>query len=120
MTTRNPKQKQPAASRVRYEASHPVVSARVSREQYEQLTELKNVHGVNLGDVNDYALDTVKPDLDGAYEDGFEDGYDEARREYEVKFRCGRCGELHVSITTDQGKEAAAQFMYEQGWYGSA
>lgn len=79
--------------------------------------ELKNVHEVIMGDVIDYALDTAKPDLDHAFNEGYEDGYNDAMRTYEVKFPCAKCGALHVSITSEQAKEEAARFMYQHGWH---
>ena len=50
-------------------------------------------------------------------EEAYELGYEEARRHYEVSYWCAKCGEDHLSITTDEEKSAAAEFMYQQGWH---
>jgi len=111
-------------SRLRYEETHPTVTVRVSEEMREKLTELKEVHDLSLGDVLRHGLETAKPDLDKAYTqgltEGYEDGYGEAKDEYEVIYWCSGCRRRHLSINTVEEKEAAAQLMYDAGWESSA
>ena len=40
--------------------------------------------------------------------------------EYEVTYWCSRCSRRHLSITTDEAMNAAAQLMYEAGWHSTA
>ena len=107
-------------SRLRYEQTHPTVTVRVSEEMREKLTELKEVHDLSLGDVLRIGLETAKPDLDKAYTQGLTEGYEDAKDEYEVTYWCSGCRRRHMSITTDEEKQAAAQLMYDAGWESSA
>lgn len=66
-------------------------------------------------------LEKAKPDLEAAWlqgaEEGHEIGYTAALAEYEVTYWCSRCRRRHLSITTDEEKEAAAEIMYRAGWH---
>ena len=104
-------------SRARYEEANPAVTVRISQELREKLGELKEKQGLSLGDVLRIGLEMATPDLDAAHGLGMKEGYEVARREYEVKYRCGRCGRPHLSIIEDEEKEAAASLMEQDGWY---
>lgn len=107
-------------SRVRYEQDNPAVTVRLSRELRDKLAELKEEHGLSLGDVLRIGLELAKPDLDAAYERGLDEGYAIAEDEFKVTYPCSRCGRRRLSIRTDKEKEAAAKLMYEAGWHSSA
>lgn len=47
----------------------------------------------------------------------FNIAYEDARLKYEVPYWCSACGEMHLSIDTDEEKEAAAMLMYQDGWH---
>ena len=108
-------------SRLRYEKANPAVTVRVSAELREKLAELKEVHKLSLGDVLRIGVEKAKPDLDFAFKRGageaYEEGYQEAKEEYEVAYVCSLCRRRHMSINTDEEKDAAAQLMYEAGWH---
>ena len=120
MPPRNSRKKTTPQSRRRYEKNNPVVSVRVSQEIYEELTSFKKASGKSMADLLKAGLDKIKPNYDEAYEEGsmwgYDVGYADARRQYEVGYWCARCGNFHLSITTDEEKESAANMMYEAGW----
>ena len=107
-------------SRVRYEKANPAVTVRVSRELRDVLAVMKEEHGLSMGDLLRIGLDKAKPDLDAAYQHGMEVGYDIAKDDYEVTYRCSGCRRRHLSVTTNEEKEAAAKLMCQAGWYSSA
>ena len=104
-------------SRVRYEQAHPTVTVRISSELRERLDFFKEAHGLSLGDVLRIGLEKAEPDLDRAYGRGANDGYEEAKEEYEVTYRCRECRQRHLNITSDEEKKAAADLMYQAGWH---
>jgi len=50
-----------------------------------------------------------------AYDEGRNDGYDEAKKKYLVTFPCSLCGKT-IEITHPKTKEAVAKYMREYGW----
>ena len=63
------KRKPPA--RARYEASHPVASARISRELHDQLRQLKHASGLSMADVLRIGLERAQPVVDHANKQGY-------------------------------------------------
>ena len=84
-----------------------------------KLADLKELHGLSLGDVLRIGLEKAKPNLDAAYGRGCYEGYEEAKEEYEVTYLCSLCRRRHMSINTDEEKKAAAQLMYDAGWHST-
>ena len=121
MGSRKKNKKKIPPSRQRYEQTHPVVSIRLSREISESLEKFKQAHGLSLADILKLGLDKAKLDLEIAHSRGMEDGYligyGSAQDEYEVTYWCGHCRGRHLSITTEEEREAAANFMYRAGWH---
>ena len=64
-------------SRIRYEQSHPVVSARLSMEDYRKLMELKRRRGVSLAQLIREVIGAAKADFDWFYRIGYEKGYED-------------------------------------------
>ena len=121
MATSKGKKKQTPPSRRRYEAKNPVVSVRVPRKLYNELIEFKKAKGVSMADVLKFGLELSKPNIDSAWQDGAEEGYEigygVAKDEYEVGYWCGRCRRFHLTINSAQEKEYAANAMYKAGWH---
>ena len=121
MVTRRSGKRSVPPSRRRYEASHPTLTVRVSRELYEELQELRNVAGLSYSDVLKQGLDEAKVATEDAYVKGYEEGSDSgeqiAKEKYEVTYYCSRCRRRHLTIDTDREKEAAAMLMYEARWH---
>jgi hypothetical protein len=117
MTTAKGRRRHVPPSRARYEATHKTVSARLDPELQHELDLLKSKSGMSTADVIRVGLDKAKPNIDAAYHRGVEDGFEEAREFFEVRFPCSQCGLWHQAITTDELKAAAAEFMFQQGWF---
>jgi len=105
------KKGQKPPSRAKYDLSHPTVSIRVNRELYDQLEAIRLVSGKSLGDILREAVDKQAPSTMGAYEDG----YDDAKREFSLTYKCHICGG-NIILSSPKEKEAAAQYMREHRW----
>ena len=120
MAPRNHRKKTPP-SRLRYEENNPVVSVRVPKALHDALVKIKKIRGLSFTDVLNLGLELAEPDLEKAWDRGslwgHDIGYEVAQIEYEVRYRCHRCRRRHLSITSDQEKEAAARAMYRSGWH---
>ncbi len=122
-------------SRVRYEAANPAVTVRISIELRGELAKLKEEHGLSLGDVLRIGLEKAKPQFDAAHQQwekrayqkakpqidaahlrGEEKGYQKAKGEYAVTYWCAGCRQRHLTITSAEEKEAAANMMFRAGW----
>ena len=97
-------------SKVRYDQTHPTVSVRVTRELYDQLEDLRERSGKSLGDILREALKQQAPSARKAYELG----YNAAKREFAVSYKCSVCGG-NMTVTTAGEKEAIGQYMREHG-----
>ena len=83
-----PKQKHVPPSRVRYEKSHPTVTARLPRNLYEEIRSLKATGRLSVADIIKIGLDKAKPAVQEAYKkghktgfhEGYTRGWDEARK----------------------------------------
>ena len=102
-------------SRLRYDQSHPTISVRVDRQMYDRLQTLKEQSGKSLGDVLREALGTQVPSAKNAHNRGYKKGLSEAEDRYRVRYRCSVCGGI-LTITSTEGKAAAARLMREAGW----
>ena len=102
-------------SRIRYEQSHPVVSFRVRRENYQQLKNLLVKSGESFGDFFKEALAIQQANTDKVYEQGRKKGYEEAKKLYQVTYFCSICGKT-MEVTSPKAKEAVRQYMKEHGW----
>lgn len=121
MSPRNSKKKSISPSRQRFEDNNPVVSGRISRELYDEFAMIRFSSGTSIADIFKIGLDKAKPDLEAAWqvgaEFGYETGYYNAQQEFEVTYRCHRCRKRHLSIDTEDQREAAAKMMYQEGWH---
>ena len=120
-------------SRLRYEASHPTITVRVSRELYDQLQTLRSQANFSYAEILKTGLDKLEPIAEEAYQRGFQDGQEEGVRTrhgdgvkkgwdwavgmYAVAYFCSRCGRKHLAIASDEEKASAAELMYEAGWH---
>jgi predicted transcriptional regulator len=75
-------------SRIKYDESHPTVSVRVDRALYDKLQELKELTNKSMGDILREAVKKQKPWAKDAYDLGQKAGYDSAKREFAVAYRC--------------------------------
>ena len=109
-------------SRIRYEQTHPTVSSRVSREFYDTLQAAKEAEGLSNTDILKVGLGLVevkvskeKEARSRGYEEGFDEGYEEADNLYKVTYPCRRCGKT-LEVTSANAKKAIKTYMLEHGW----
>lgn len=114
-----PRKKHVPPSKKRYDEQHPTVSARVPRELYDQLQQLKELSGKSLADVLKEALGAQGPSTRAAYNQGLVAGRREAEQRYRVNYRCRVCGGT-LTIQSREEKEAISDYMRERGWAHSA
>ena len=98
-------------SKIKYNQTHPTVSIRVSQDLYDQLKELREKSGKSLGDILREALDKQAPSTNKAFQGGF----NKARRQFVVTYRCLICGGP-IEVTTDKEKQEIARYMRSGGW----
>ena len=98
-------------SKIRYDQSHPTVSFRVKREDYDKMKKLLNQKGQSIADFFKEALGIQEESYQKAYDKGYED----AKKEYAVRYRCNVCNEW-MEITSDKGKECARETMESHKW----
>lgn len=73
MTTRRVKRRQKSPAQERYDASHPVVSTRLSHELYDRLMAFTAMAELSLADVITAGLESLEPEPDWCDEEEFED-----------------------------------------------
>ena len=105
------KKEQQPPSKIKYNLTHPTVSIRVSQDLYDQLKDLREKSGKSLGDILREALDKQAPSTNKAFQRGF----NKARRQFVVMYRCLICGGP-IEVTTDKEKQGIASYMKSEGW----
>ena len=98
-------------SKIKYNQTHPTVSIRVSQDLYDQLKDLREKSGKSLGDILRQALDKQAPSANKAFQRGF----NEARRQFVVMYRCVICGGP-IEVTTAQEKQDIVEYMRSERW----
>ncbi|MBA7607956.1 hypothetical protein ES703_15126 [subsurface metagenome] len=89
----NGKGKKIPPSRVRYEATHPIVSCRVSRDEYAQLDEIRTTQGKSLAAILLVGAGLLAPNKDekALREKAFQEGFKEATRQVLREVEIGKC-----------------------------
>lgn len=108
-------------SRERYERDNPTVSARISLATRDKL--LTHLEALNMSlskalKVLAGELEIKAKPVEEAREEGFQAGFQKARKHYLVTFPCSECGKP-VQITDPQTKAVVARYMAEKGWQHS-
>ncbi len=98
MRPRRAKKKSPPPSRLRYEASHPVVSVRISRELQDQLDQLKEQSGLSMADILRIGLERAQPIVADAHKRGYCDALGECLG---IVDRCPRCYQRVCELIPD-------------------
>ena len=55
--------------------------------------------------------------FDAAYEEGFNEGWRQAKDNYKIRYPCSRCGELTSILPNSREHEAMMGYMKEHGWH---
>ncbi len=104
-------------SRKRYEASHPVLSFRVTREVLAQIDSLR-ARGVSRMGLLLRGLGHVVTEQTAElerYAEGYNKGYEEARQRFAITFRCGACGG-QAEVSGDRAKQDIVTIIERRGW----
>lgn len=110
--------KKPPPSRLRYEESHPVISFRTAKGIYDQLEEVREKTGQSWADLIKVALNLQKPVLTRKPDDrelkvAFEEGWEEAWKEYSMVFPCSKCGK--DIIVDSENRQFFIQYLKDHG-----
>ncbi len=107
--------KRKSPSRIRYEQSHPTVSARLPVEDRDKLlTALKEMNA-SLADALKFIAGEFELNNDQVRRKGYEEGYAKAKKRYMITYPCPGCGEL-IAIIDPELKGLVGEFMKEHGW----
>jgi mRNA-degrading endonuclease RelE of RelBE toxin-antitoxin system len=113
---KNTKKKSP--SRIKYETSHPTVSARIPIEIKEKVIANLKTLDMNMADAFKKLAgeleEKAKP-IDLMKKAEYKAGYRAAKNYYAVPYQCSKCGQITV-INTPEEKEAASILMTAEGW----
>ena len=110
MTKRKTPRRKPL-SRLKYEEGHPNVSARVTREFYERLCEIRERDGVSFADV----LKVGAGLQEAASRKASEEAFAEAKRTYLVRFSCQVCRKW-IEVSAENTRAAARDYFEQNGW----
>ncbi len=90
-------------SRLKYEAAHPTVSFRLTKEEHAKLEAMRKRSGLSLAEMARRVLDIRKKELDEAYDRGFHAAYGR------FDLPCKVCGKsMHFDLKLERDAEAAA------------
>jgi len=112
------KTKKKSPSRIKYETSHPTVSARIPVAVKAKIVANLKKLDMNMADAFKKLAgeldEKIKPtELTNKAE--YQAGISVARQYYAVSYNCCKCGQTKV-INTRKEKEAASKLMTEAGW----
>jgi hypothetical protein len=109
-------------SRIRYEALHPTVSFRVTRDIYDKVKAVEKFNGMSFADVFKVGLGIlkvpIKDELEArkqSYAAGYKKGQADAESLYKVSYPCAVCRKT-LTITSKAEKEAVKRYMQEHRW----
>jgi len=107
-------------ARIRYEQSHPTVSCRLSRDEYDLLKlRLEDLGGVSFADFVKDALGLLQlkiPDTEEIQERAWGEGYDQAEKEYQIWYFCALCRKRIDIDPNSESHKAMIGYMKEHGW----
>lgn len=90
-------------SRIRYEAIHPTVSFRVTKQEYATLQAMRKKSGLSLGEMARRVLQVRMKEVDEVYNRGFRAGYGR------FDLTCKVCGKpMKFDLKAKQDAEALA------------
>jgi len=109
-------------SRIRYEQSHPTVSCRLDSETHTLLQQrLEELGEVSFADFVKDALGTLQlkmPDVKAISKTAREEGYKQAKKDYEIWYFCKVCRKpITISPNSDSHK---AVIGHMEGWRHTA
>jgi hypothetical protein len=103
-------------SRARYELSHPTVSARISKNEHQKLKQYLDDREISLAEFIRESLEIQKPKIEAIWEAGREQGYSQAKNEFEIWYFCHRCSEPITILPNSKSHKALIEYMFVKGW----
>jgi hypothetical protein len=107
-------------ARIRYEQSHPTVSCRLSRDEYALLKQrLEDLGGVSFAEFVKDSLGLLQlkmPATEEIRERARDEGYNQAKEEYQIWYYCAVCGKRIDMEPNSDSHKAMIGFMKEHGW----
>jgi len=115
---KRPGHKPPA--RVRYEGSHPTVSCRLSKDEYDLLRQrLDDLGGVSFADFVRDSLSLLQlkiPETREIKEKARREGYDQGKKEHQIWYYCSVCQQRIDVAPNSESHKAMIGYMKEYGW----
>jgi hypothetical protein len=107
-------------ARIKYEQSHPTVSCRLDRDTYALLKQrLEDLGGVSFADFVKDSLGLLQlkmPDIEEIKNAAWNEGYEEAGKEYCIWYPCCVCGKEILMEPNTEAHKAMIGYMKEHGW----
>jgi hypothetical protein len=107
-------------ARVRYEQSHPTVSCRLSKDEYDLLKQcLDDLGGVSFAD---FVKDSLKilqlriPETREIKEKARRAGYNQGKKEHQIWYYCNVCKQRIDVAPDSESHKAMISLMRENGW----
>ena len=107
-------------ARVRYEESHPTVSCRLSKDEYDLLKQrLDDLGGVSFANFVKDSLGILQikiPETKEIKEKSRRAGYEQGRKDYQIWYYCDIC-KKRIDVTPDsECHKAMIGYVREHGW----
>jgi hypothetical protein len=107
-------------SKKRYDQAHPVVSFRVSQEDYAALKKTLEASGKSIGQFFREALGTAQRDTRIAYKkgrrDGFKEGLSRGKKRYRVVVPCYRCAKWIPVVGKERRLKVTHALLMRKVW----
>ncbi len=107
-------------SRIRYEQSHPNVTCRLSKDEYDLLKQrLEDLGGVSFADFVKDSLGLLQlkmPDIEEIKETAWGEGYDQAEKDCQIWYFCAVCRKRMDIDPNSNSHKAIIGYMKEHGW----
>ena len=106
-------------SMVKYQKSHPAVTVRFSLEEFEKIKKMAKLEEKSINMLMKEAIGVIENKID-VYEIGYrlgnEDGFKEARKQYEITFPCSICGKPMTMYPDGKMHNKMKGIIKEGGW----
>ena len=116
---RRPTTRHKPPSRIRYEQNHPVVSCRISKADYDLLKQRLGELGISFATFVKNALGVLElklSDIEGARKEGYNKGYDKAKKDHQLWFTCSVCHKRANIPPNSECHKTISKYLTEHGW----
>jgi len=107
-------------ARVRYEESHPTMSCRLSKDEYDLLKQrLEDLGGVSFAEFVKDSLGILQlkiPETKDIKEKARRAGYEQGKKENQVWYYCDTCRQRMDMAPNSECHKAMIDYMKEHGW----